>query len=196
MSCRTLGVSAHRLDVELLQPVLDPLERRRIGTEHPLEQRGEEAGAVQRAGVAGAGHAAGEFLQHRDGIVVGGDHPVLADDALERDQLSLVALVRRIGGDVDVAAVVLEDGAVLRVGEALAGGAVEPERFCDAARVLLGAAIDVDPDKLPAAQPLGALGEIIEALDLVAVEDDRFGHCRSNSTGAVSVTARCGRRPP
>ena len=93
MSSSALGVAAHRLDVELLQPLLDPLERRRVGPEHPLEQRGEEAGAVERAGVAGAGHARGELLQHRDRLVVGGDHPVLADDALERDQLALVVLV-------------------------------------------------------------------------------------------------------
>ena len=108
------------------------------------------------------------------GLVVGGDHPVLADDAFERDQLALVVLVRRVGGDVDVAAVVVEDGAILRVGETLARGAVEPECLRDAVRVLLGAAIDVDPEQLPAAQPLRTLAEIIEMLDLVTVEEDRF----------------------
>ena len=118
----------------------------------------------------------GELLEHRDRVVVGGDHPVLADDAFERDQLSLLALVRRIGGDMDVAAVVLEDGAVLRVGEAITSGAVEPECLRDTVRVLLGAAIDVDPEQLPAAQPLRTLREIVEALDLIAVEKNRFAH--------------------
>ena len=77
---------------------------------------------------------------------------------------------------MDVAAVVLEDGAILRVGETLAGGAVEPECLRDTVRVLLGVAIDVDPEQLPAAQPLRTLAEIVEMLDLVTVEEDRFAH--------------------
>ena len=108
-----VGVAAHRLDVELLQPLLDPLERRRVRAEHPLQQRREEPGPVEGAGVAGARHPRGELLEHGDRLVVRRDHPVLADDALERDQLALLVVGRRVGGDVDVAAVVVEDGSVL-----------------------------------------------------------------------------------
>ena len=42
-------LTAHRLDVELLQPLLDPLERGRIRTEDPLQQGGEEAPMGRRA---------------------------------------------------------------------------------------------------------------------------------------------------
>jgi hypothetical protein len=41
---------------------------------------------------------------------------------------------------------------------------------------LLGAAIDVDPEQLSAPEPLRTLGEIVEVLDLVAVEEDRIAH--------------------
>ena len=85
------------------------------------------------------------------------DDPVLADDALERDQLTLVVLVRCVGGDVDVAPVILEDGAVIRISEARLRFAVEPERLRDTVRLLLRAAVEVDPEQLPAAQPLWAL---------------------------------------
>ena len=39
-----IAVAAHRIDVELLEPLLDPLERGRVRPEHPLQQRREEAG--------------------------------------------------------------------------------------------------------------------------------------------------------
>ena len=78
---------------------------------------------VVRAGIAGAGHARSKLLEHRNRLVVGGDHPVLTDDALEPDQFALVALVGGVGGDVDVATVVFEDCAIFRVGEAVTGGA-------------------------------------------------------------------------
>ena len=61
-----VAVAAHRVDVELLQPVLDPLERGRVRPEHPLEERREETGAVQRARVTGAGDPLGELLEDRD----------------------------------------------------------------------------------------------------------------------------------
>ena len=143
-----VAVAAHRLDVELLQPVLDPLERGRVRPEHPLEQRRQEPRPVQRARVAGARDALGELLEHGDRLVVSGDDPALADDAFERDQLPFVVLVRRVRRDVDVAAVVAEDRSILRGREAGARLAVEPERLRDAACVLLGAAVDVDPEQL------------------------------------------------
>ena len=188
MSLVALGVAAHRLDVELLQPLLDPLERGRVRAEHPLEQRREEAGAVERAGIARARDPGGELLEHRNRLVVGRDHPVLADDALERDQLPLVGLVRGVGRDVDVAAVVLEDGTVIRVRQALSGGAVEPERVGDPTGVLLGVAVDVHPEQLPAAQTLGPVTDVVELLDLIPVEEDGFAH-------PLGVPGRAGSEP-
>ena len=111
-------VAAHRVDVELLQPLLDPLECGRVRPEHPFEQRREEPGPVERARVARARDPLGELLEHRDRLVVSGDDPALADDALERDQLAFLVLVRRVRRDVDVAAVVVEDRSILRGREA------------------------------------------------------------------------------
>ena len=111
---RPSAIAAHRLDVELLEPLLDPLEGRRVGPEHPLEQRGQKAGASSEpvspepdtrsanSSSTGIGSSWAVITQfspttHSSGV-----------------QLSLVVLVRRVGGDVDVAAVVVEDGPVLR----------------------------------------------------------------------------------
>lgn len=110
------------------------------------------------------------------------NHPPLADDTFERDQLALLVLVRRIGRDVDVAAVVTEDRAVLRGREALARLAVEPERVRDAADVGIGVPVDVDPEQLGAAQPLRTVGDVAQPLDPVPVEQDRFAHPHPSST--------------
>ena len=50
-----LTVAAHGLHVELLEALLEPFERGRVGAEHPFEQRGEEGGPVDDAGVTRPG---------------------------------------------------------------------------------------------------------------------------------------------
>ena len=93
---RSVPLAAHRVDVELLQPLLDPLEGGGVGAEHPVQKRREEAGPVERAGVSRARDARGELLEHGNRLVVRRDHPVLADDALERVQLALLVLARGV----------------------------------------------------------------------------------------------------
>jgi hypothetical protein len=74
---------------------------------------------------------------------------------------------------VDVAAVVLEDRATARRGQPIPRRVVEVERFRYAICVLCSAILDVDPQKLRAVQPPWPLRKIVEALDLVAIEEDR-----------------------
>ncbi len=45
-------LTAHRLHVELLESLLQPFERGRVGAEYPFEQGGEERRTVENAGVA------------------------------------------------------------------------------------------------------------------------------------------------
>ena len=52
---------------------------------------------------------------------MGGDDPVFADDTFEDVQLALLVLVRRVGGDVDVTAVVVEARLLIRSGETTPG---------------------------------------------------------------------------
>ena len=52
---------------------------------------------------------------------MGRDHPVFAHNALENVQLALLVLVRRVGGDMEVAAIVVEARLLIRSGEATAG---------------------------------------------------------------------------
>jgi hypothetical protein len=106
---------------------------------------------------------------------VGSDHPILAHDALERDQLA-VLLVRRVRGHVDIAAVVGEDGVPERRRQPVARASVEPEGLGDLARVLIRGAVDVDPYEHRALESARALGETAELLDLVAVEEDHTAH--------------------
>jgi hypothetical protein len=56
------SLAAHGLDIKVLQALLDSLERGRVGPEHPFEQGGEETGAVQRTGIAGARGSFGRVL--------------------------------------------------------------------------------------------------------------------------------------
>ena len=169
------ALSAHRMDIELFQALLQPLERRRVGAEHPLEQRGEEGGPVQHACVPGARDAFGELVQNRHGPVVGGDHPVLADHAFKRDHVVflVILLARGIGGEVEVAAEVLEDRpAAVGGGEPGARRVVQPERVSHLAAVWVGSSVDIDPQQLRPLQPARPLFQALETLHLVPVEED------------------------
>lgn len=55
---------------------------------------------------------------------MGSNHPVLADDALNCVELIFLVLVRGVGGDVDVAPVVVEDGSFGRGLEVVARAVV------------------------------------------------------------------------
>ena len=77
---------------------------------------------------------------------------------------------------MDIAAVILEDGTVLRVGETLTGGAVEPERLGHAVRFLVGVAVDVDPEEPSPAQPTRPVLDVVEPFDLIAIEEDCVAH--------------------
>ena len=103
------AVATHRLDVELLEALLQPLERPRVGGEDPFQQGGEEGRTVEHAGAARARDPLRELIQHRDRAIMRGDHPVLSDDTLERDEVSFLVVAGRVRRDVDVAAVVVED---------------------------------------------------------------------------------------
>ena len=82
--------------------------------EHPLQQRGEEAGAVERARVAGARDPL-DANSSSTGIgsscaVITQFLPTTHSSAISSPSSSSS---RRVCGDVDVAAVVLKDGAIL-----------------------------------------------------------------------------------
>jgi hypothetical protein len=49
---------------------------------------------------------------------MGGDHPVLADDALHCVQLPCVVLARRIGGDVQIPPAIFETRPLIRIRQA------------------------------------------------------------------------------
>ena len=85
---------AHRVGVEFLQALFDPLERGGVGAQDPLQECRQKPWAVERACVARAGHPLGKLLEHRDGLVVGGDHPVFAHHALDSVQLAFVLVAR------------------------------------------------------------------------------------------------------
>jgi len=48
-------LATHGVNVELFQLLLDALKRLRVGAKHPLQQRGEKAGTIERPGVARPG---------------------------------------------------------------------------------------------------------------------------------------------
>ena len=52
MSFSFFGVAAHRVDVELLKALFNPLEGGRVRAKHPLKQRRQKARAVKRPGIA------------------------------------------------------------------------------------------------------------------------------------------------
>ena len=106
-----------------------------------------------------------------------GDHPALADDAFEGDQLSLFFLVGRIGGDVDVAATIVEVCASFRAGQAIPGCRVERELEGDPCSVVLGFPFDINPEQLVAAQSPWTILDRFQTLDLITVKQDRLGQC-------------------
>ena len=82
-----------------------------------------------------------------------GDDPVLADDALDGVQLAFLVFSRRVGGDVDVVAVIEEHGLLVRGRQVAGGRLVQVERLGDVAGVDLRAPVEVDPQQLVAAEP-------------------------------------------
>jgi len=76
-----------------------------------------------------------------------GDHPVLSDDTLERDEVSVLVVAGRVRRDVDVAAVVVEDGSPRGGRQMVTGRLVEVERASDFVRLLTFAPVDVDPEE-------------------------------------------------
>ena len=54
--------ASHRVDVEVLESLLDLLERGRVGTQDPFQERGQKAWPVKLACVPGSGYTFGEFL--------------------------------------------------------------------------------------------------------------------------------------
>ena len=149
----------------------------------------------------------GELLEHRDRPVVCCHHPVLADDALDRVQLPLPVFARRVGRDVDVAAVIVEDGPLVRLREIVLRLSIEPELLGDITGADLRAAMQVDPQQLRCTEPPRTVGQGLETLDLVAVEQDRVGrmtlsllthdvHCTRTQIGrSAGAIGRVGLRP-
>jgi hypothetical protein len=102
------------------------------------------------------------------------DDPVLADDALERVELPLVVVARRVRRDVDVAAVVVEDRPLARLLEVRPRRIVEAERLGDLCGADLASLLEIDPQQLRPAQAPRALGKRLEMVDLITVEQDGF----------------------
>jgi hypothetical protein len=100
------------------------------------------------------------------------DHPVLADDALQRVELAFLVVARRVRRDVDVAAMVVEDRPLVGLLEVCPRRLVEAERLGDLGGADLGPLLEVDPEQLRSAQPARALGKRLEMVDLIAVEQD------------------------
>ena len=102
-----------------------------------------------------------------------GDHPVLADDTLERDQVPVVLVAGGIRRHVDVAAEVVKHGPLRRRRQPSGRRFVEIEPLGDLRHVLVAASVDVDPQKLRAVQPLRPARQLVEAIDLLPIEQDR-----------------------
>jgi hypothetical protein len=109
------------------------------------------------------------------------DDPVLADDALDGVELPFVVLARRVGGDVDVVAVVEERGAFVGRRQLPSGRLVQVEGLDDIGRVDLRVAVQVDPQQLRPTEATRAFGKPVEVVDLMAVEEDRVAHVVSAS---------------
>jgi hypothetical protein len=136
------------LDVEVLEALLNPFEGGGVGAEHPFEQRRQETGAVERSRVARPRDARSKILENDDRAIMSRDDPVLANDAFERVQLALIVFAWCVSGDVDVAAVVLEDRAIVRLRKAVPRLVVQTERLGHLVGTCLRPAIEVDPEQL------------------------------------------------
>ncbi len=97
-----VALATHPSRVDLLELVLDPLERTRMLVEHPLEQAGEEHRPVEVARPARARGELGELVEHCRRALVRRHDPVVADHALDLARLRVVASAGSRCGDVDV----------------------------------------------------------------------------------------------
>ena len=82
-----VALATHPPRVDLLELVLDPLERTRVLVEHPLEQPGEKHRPVEVARAARARGELGELVEHCRRALVGRDDPVVAHHALDLARL-------------------------------------------------------------------------------------------------------------
>jgi len=97
------------------------------------------------------------------------DHPVLADDTLERDQVFVFLFTGRVDRHVHLAAAVVKHRSPLRGRQPRARRILELERIGDLRRALAATAADVGPKKLRAVQPLRPVRQILKVIDPLAV---------------------------
>jgi hypothetical protein len=170
------ALAAHRARVELLQLLLDALEREHVLVEHPFEQRGEERRAVQVAGAARPRHARPERLERGERALVSRHHPALAHYALELHELVPRLTRGRVGGHVDVLPAVVEERAAVAASEPARGLVVEVERLHDRSRRFLRERVQVDPQQHLAPQPRRPVVEARELLDHPSLEQQHPRH--------------------
>ena len=169
------SLTLHRPLVNLLQPLLEVVESRRVLVEDPLEQGGDERRPVQLPGRPGAGRELGELVQHGDRPFVGCHHPVVGDQALDLRQLVGAVSVRRVDGQMHVPAGVAEARRPRRRRKASPRVVVEVERTHHGTSGVLGWLGDVDPQELRAAQALRQVVDAREALGAMTVEQEDGG---------------------
>ena len=171
-----VALAAHPPRVDLLELVLDPLERARMLVEHPLEQPGEEHRPVEVARPTRARGELGELVEHRRRALVGRHDPVVAHHALDLARLRVGVRPGSRRGDVDVLPPVPEGDAVARVEEPLDALVVQAELLRDLVDVIPRRIVQIDPQQHRAAQASGLVGQGIELLRALTLEEDRAGH--------------------
>lgn len=172
--------------------MLDPFESSGVGAQHPFQQCREERRPVEAACVARPGDAFGELVQDLYWSIVRGDHPVFADDAFESDEFVLVVafLAGGVRRYVDVTAKVVKDRLPIGGSEPVSRSLAKVERLSDLVRVVAITTVEVDPQQLRPLQPLRPVGEAIEPLYLVPVEEDGTAHAQPPEAGDACSAGR------
>ena len=118
-----------------------------------------------------------EFFEHRDRLLVCGHNPVLTDHAFDRVQRPLLILAWCIRGDVEVAAVIVEDRRIGWRRQIVPRLIVERKGICHVVgpdlRPLM---LKIDPQQIGVVEAVGKVRERTQAIDLVAVKENRLAH--------------------
>ncbi len=190
----------HRALVDLLELLLEAVEGRGVLVEDPLEQGGDERRTVHLPGGARAGRELGELVQHGDRPVVGGDDPVVRDQAFDLRQLVRPVSARRVDRQVHESAGVAEARRLRRGGQAARCDLVQVELRRHGPRGVLRRLGNVDPQELRAAQAGRQVVDAREPLGSITVEQEnaRLPVVRRErrSIAPGSRIPRCGRVAP
>ena len=179
-------LARHRLGVDLLEVLLERLERVEVARQRPLEKVRQEAEAVEHPDRPRSFRELPEAIHDLDGLVVNGDEPPLRDQAVDPDRLPLVGETDH--RHVQIAAVIGESRFRLLALEVLRGARFETEGIHEMRDIVFVPLLEVDPENRRTPDLRKRVGPVVDLVDTITIEEERRRHSDRDTPFAARLS--------